>query len=151
MADQSDALVFFGATGDPAYKQLFPALASLVAKGKLDIPIIGVAKQGWDLDQLKQRAHDSLAEQGPVDEALFAKLTGLNMVGMKRRNFGRERLTAIRSFYQNLFHGPGLFAERLNTARDFANTDPAIAEILNFIDAGKHRELCQPVKHGNRS
>jgi UDP-N-acetylglucosamine acyltransferase len=81
----------------------------------------------------------------------FAKLTGLNMVGMKRRNFGRERLTAIRSFYQNLFHGPGLFAERLNTARDFANTDPAIAEILNFIDAGKHRELCQPVKHRNRS
>ncbi len=77
MADQSDALVFFGATGDLAYKQIFPALASLVAKGKLDIPIIGVAKQGWDLGQLEQRAHDSLAEQGPVDEALFAKLTGL--------------------------------------------------------------------------
>jgi len=77
MADRSDALVFFGATGDLAYKQIFPALAALIAKGKLDLPIIGVAKQGWDLDQLKQRAHDSLAAQGPVDEALFGKLTAL--------------------------------------------------------------------------
>jgi glucose-6-phosphate 1-dehydrogenase len=77
MAERSDALVFFGATGDLAYKQIFPALAALIAKGKLDLPIIGVAKQGWDLDQLKKRAHDSLAAQGPVDEALFGKLTAL--------------------------------------------------------------------------
>ena len=77
MADRSDALVFFGATGDLAFKQIFPALAALVAKGKLTIPIVGVAKQGWDLDQLKQRAHDSLAAQGPVDEAVYAKLVGL--------------------------------------------------------------------------
>jgi glucose-6-phosphate 1-dehydrogenase len=77
MPAASDAFVFFGATGDLAYKQIFPALASMVAKGKLDIPIVGVAKQGWNLDQLKQRAHDSLAAQGPVDEAVFGKLTAL--------------------------------------------------------------------------
>jgi glucose-6-phosphate 1-dehydrogenase len=77
VGDHSDALVFFGATGDLAYKQIFPALAALVERGKLMVPIVGVAKAGWGLDQLKQRAHDSLAAQGPVDEALFAKLTAL--------------------------------------------------------------------------
>jgi glucose-6-phosphate 1-dehydrogenase len=73
----SDALVFFGATGDLAYKQIFPALAALVKEGKLTVPVVGVAKAGWDLDQLEQRAHDSLAAQGPVDEATFSKLTAL--------------------------------------------------------------------------
>src|SRR5882724_8774139 len=81
----------------------------------------------------------------------FATLTGLNVVGMKRRKFTRERLAVIRSFYQKLFHGPGVFAERLNEARDLTAADPAIAEILTFIDAGKNRELCQPVKDGKRS
>jgi UDP-N-acetylglucosamine acyltransferase len=81
----------------------------------------------------------------------FAALSGLNIVGMKRRKFTRERLAAIRSFYQELFHGPGLFAERLNEVRHLAGTDPAIAEILAFIDAEKHRELCQPAKDGKRS
>src|SRR5258708_10549504 len=59
-----DALVFFGATGDLAYKQIFPALAALVARGRLDIPVIGVAKAGWDQDQLVKRAHESLAGHG---------------------------------------------------------------------------------------
>jgi len=77
VGDHSDALVFFGATGDLAYKQIFPALAALVARGKLTVPVVGVAKAGWGLEQLKQRAHDSLAEQGPVDEATFTKLTTL--------------------------------------------------------------------------
>jgi UDP-N-acetylglucosamine acyltransferase len=81
----------------------------------------------------------------------FARLTGLNIVGMKRRKFSRERLAAVRSFYHKLFHGPGVFADRLNEMRHLAGTDPAIAEILNFIDAGKHRELCQPLKAGNAS
>jgi glucose-6-phosphate 1-dehydrogenase len=72
--EHSDALVFFGATGDLAYKQIFPALAALVATGKLDVPVIGVARQGWGLDQLEQRAHDSLAAHGKVDEAVFARL-----------------------------------------------------------------------------
>lgn len=81
----------------------------------------------------------------------YAKLTGLNIVGMKRRKFSRERLATVRSFYQKLFHGPGVFAERLHDLRHLAGTDPAIAEILAFIDAGKHRELCQPLRDGSRS
>ena len=56
----SDALVFFGATGDLAYKQIFPSLLGLVRDEGLDVPIIGVAKAGWNLDQLKTRAADSL-------------------------------------------------------------------------------------------
>ena len=80
----------------------------------------------------------------------YAALAGLNVVGMKRRNFTRERLARLRSFYQKLFHGPGVFAERLSEVRHLADTDPAIAEILAFIDAGKHRELCQPARAGNR-
>ena len=80
-----------------------------------------------------------------------ARLSGLNIVGMKRRKFTRERLAKVRSFYLKLFHGPGLFAERLNELRHLAVADPAIAEILDFIDAGKHRELCQPLKAGKTS
>jgi UDP-N-acetylglucosamine acyltransferase len=74
----------------------------------------------------------------------YARLTGLNVVGMKRRKFSRARRAAVRSFYQKLFHGCGLFAERLEAARHLASTDPAIAEILAFIDADRHRALCLP-------
>jgi UDP-N-acetylglucosamine acyltransferase len=81
----------------------------------------------------------------------YAALTGLNVVGMKRRKFTRDRLAAVRSFYQKLFHGPGVFAERLAEVRHLADTDPAIAEIVTFIDAGKHRELCQPLKGGKKA
>jgi UDP-N-acetylglucosamine acyltransferase len=80
----------------------------------------------------------------------FARLSGLNLVGMKRRKFTRERIARVRSFYQELFHGPGVFADRLNEMRHLAATEPAIAEILDFIDAGRHRELCQPAKAGSR-
>ncbi len=73
----SDALVFFGATGDLAYKKVFPAIQTLIQHGHLDVPVIGVAKAGWSLEQLKARAHDSLREHGGVDEAAFAKLTQL--------------------------------------------------------------------------
>jgi UDP-N-acetylglucosamine acyltransferase len=81
----------------------------------------------------------------------YATLAGLNLVGMKRRKFTRERLAVVRSFYQKLFHAPGVFADRLQEVRHLADTDPAIAQILAFIDAGKHRELCQPAKHGHKS
>jgi glucose-6-phosphate 1-dehydrogenase len=74
---QSDAVVFFGATGDLAYKQIFPALQALVKSHNLNLPIIGVAKAGWTLDQLKARARDSIAAHGGVDEAAFAKLSAL--------------------------------------------------------------------------
>ncbi|MGI4756074.1 MAG: glucose-6-phosphate dehydrogenase [Janthinobacterium lividum] len=74
---QSDALVFFGATGDLAYKKIFPALQSMVKHGKLNVPVIGVAKAGWNLDQLKARAKDSLEKHGGVDEDAWPKLSKL--------------------------------------------------------------------------
>ena len=58
----SDALVFFGATGDLAYKQIFPALQQMVLHGELNVPVIGVAKAGWTLEQLQQRARASVTE-----------------------------------------------------------------------------------------
>jgi glucose-6-phosphate 1-dehydrogenase len=73
----SDALVFFGATGDLAYKKIFPALQAMLKRGHLNVPIIGVAKAGWNLEQLRARAHDSLANHGGVDAAAFSKLNGL--------------------------------------------------------------------------
>ena len=74
----SDALVFFGATGDLAYKKIFPSLQAMIKRGHLDVPVIGVAKAGWGLDQLKARAKDSLEKHGGgVDPAAFAKLTSL--------------------------------------------------------------------------
>ncbi len=75
--ERSDALVFFGATGDLAHKQIFPALLALVQHGGLDVPVIGVAKAGWDLDQLKDRARESIESHGPIDEKAFAKLSSL--------------------------------------------------------------------------
>ena len=72
--NQSDALVFFGATGDLAYKKIFPALQHMIQHGHLDVPVIGVAKAGWTLEQLRARARDSLEKHGGVDEAAFAKL-----------------------------------------------------------------------------
>lgn len=76
-AGHSDALVFFGATGDLAYKQVFPALAAMVRKGHLTIPVIGVAKAGWNRDQLLDRARDSLSQQGPLDTKTFDALASL--------------------------------------------------------------------------
>jgi glucose-6-phosphate 1-dehydrogenase len=74
---KSDALVFLGATGDLAYKKIFPALQSMVKRGHLDVPVIGVAKAGWNLDQLKLRAKDSLEKHGGLDPDAFAKLCSL--------------------------------------------------------------------------
>jgi glucose-6-phosphate 1-dehydrogenase len=76
-ASHCDALVFFGATGDLAYKKIFPSLQAMVKRGNLNVPVIGVAKAGWNLDQLKARARDSLERQGGIDENAFDKLCGL--------------------------------------------------------------------------
>ena len=78
MATQySDALVFFGATGDLAYKKIFPALQAMVRRGTLDVPVIGVARSNWTLDQLKERAKDSLEKHGGLDQDAWTKLSGL--------------------------------------------------------------------------
>jgi glucose-6-phosphate 1-dehydrogenase len=73
----SDALVFFGATGDLAYKKIFPALQAMVKRGNLNVPVVGVAKDGWNLDQLRARAKDSLEKHGGIDPAAFEKLSAL--------------------------------------------------------------------------
>jgi glucose-6-phosphate 1-dehydrogenase len=73
----SDALVFFGATGDLANKKIFPALHAMVKRDHLNVPVIGVAKAGWTLEQLRARAHDSVAAHGGVDPAAFDTLSRL--------------------------------------------------------------------------
>jgi glucose-6-phosphate 1-dehydrogenase len=73
----SDALVFFGATGDLAYKKIFPALQAMLKRGHLNVPVIGMARDAWGVEQLRARAHDSLAQHGGVDPEAFAKLSSL--------------------------------------------------------------------------
>ena len=73
----SDAFVFFGATGDLAYKKIFPTLQAMAKRGLLDVPVIGVAKAGWTLDQFKAHALDSLEKHGGVDKAAFERLSSL--------------------------------------------------------------------------
>ena len=73
----SDALVFFGATGDLAYKKIFPSLQNMIRRGNLDVPVIGVAKAGWDLEKFKARARDSLEKHGGVDPPAFKTLCSL--------------------------------------------------------------------------
>lgn len=74
---QSDALVFFGATGDLAYKKIFPALQAMLKRGHLNVPVIGVAKSGWSVDQLRARAQDSLEKHGGLDRPAFDRLCSL--------------------------------------------------------------------------
>ena len=62
----SDTLVFFGATGDLAYKKIFSSLQAMLKRGHLNVPVIGVAKAGWNLDQFKDRAKDSLEKHGGI-------------------------------------------------------------------------------------
>lgn len=73
----SDALVFFGATGDLAYKKIFPALQAMARRGHLNVPVIGVARAGWNVDQLRARAKDSVEKHGGLDADAFGKLSQL--------------------------------------------------------------------------
>ena len=73
----SDALVFFGATGDLAYKKIFPALHAMVKRGHLNVPVIGVAKSGWNLENLRARARESIQTHGGIDPEAFDCLCGL--------------------------------------------------------------------------
>lgn len=72
---RSDAFVFFGATGDLAYKKIYPALQALVRAGELDVPVIGMARAGWTTDRLRAHVRDSLEDNGGVDEDAFARLS----------------------------------------------------------------------------
>src|ERR1700676_1316046 len=72
---ESDALVFFGATGDLAYEQIFPALHAMTRRGQFEIPIIGVGRSAKDLDALRTRAHESIEKQGDLDSRAFAALS----------------------------------------------------------------------------
>ena len=74
---KSDAFVFFGATGDLAYKKIFPALQAMAKRGHLDVPVIGVAKAGWGLDEFRARARDSVTQHGGLDARAFDTLGGL--------------------------------------------------------------------------
>jgi len=72
---RSDALVFFGATGDLARKKIFPALYALARRNRLDMPVLGVARSGWSLEQFRAHARECLEQHGPVDEPTFARLS----------------------------------------------------------------------------
>jgi glucose-6-phosphate 1-dehydrogenase len=71
---RSDAFVLFGATGDLAYRKIFPALQAMIRQGELDMPIVGIAREGWSLAKLRQRARESLQNNGGLDAGAFAKL-----------------------------------------------------------------------------
>jgi glucose-6-phosphate 1-dehydrogenase len=112
----SDALVFFGATGDLAYKKIFPALHSMVRRGTLRVPVIGVANSGWGIDELRERARDSIQRfGGGVDGAAFALLTQLlHYVDGDYRNPGtfsrlREHLGSAQRPAHYLAIPPSLF------------------------------------------
>lgn len=77
MAEKADAFIFFGASGDLAYKQIFPALQLMIQNGTLDIPIVGVASNKWTVDDLRERARKSLEEHGGVNEEAFQKMSSL--------------------------------------------------------------------------
>jgi glucose-6-phosphate 1-dehydrogenase len=119
MSDKhSDALVFFGATGDLAYKKIFPALHAMAKRGHLDVPVIGVAKAGWTLAQLEARAKDSLEKHGGLDPSAFDVL--------------RRRLRYVDGDYQD----PATFQEirkELGSARRPAHylaIPPALFELV---------------------
>jgi UDP-N-acetylglucosamine acyltransferase len=79
-----------------------------------------------------------------------AFLDGLNIVGMRRRKFTRERLHRVRAFYQDLFHGRGAFADRLAALQGERDSDPAIGEILDFLGTDAKRPLVLPKQSGGR-
>jgi glucose-6-phosphate 1-dehydrogenase len=115
-APQSDALVLFGATGDLAYKQIFPALHAMTRRGHLNIPIIGVAKSRWTMEQFRARVRESIAAHGTLDLAVFESLSArlCYVAGDYHDASTFDRLRrALGSLEQPLFHlaiPPSLFA-----------------------------------------
>ena len=80
--------MFFGASGDLAYKEIFPALLGLVQRNRLDVPIIGVARSGWDLARLRRRARES------VEDDEWARYVGKYEAGMRSLDYGPETFRA---------------------------------------------------------
>ena len=125
---ESDAIVFFGATGDLAYKQIFPALLGLVRDSGVNVPIVGIARASWSLDQLYARAKDSLIQNGCYDDASFAKLRHLlRFVGGDYNDPAtfsdlRRQIPDARRPLHYLAIPPALFA---NVAAGIANADLA--------------------------
>jgi len=127
----SDALVFFGATGDLAYKQIFPSLQKLAKRGKLAGPVIGVAKAGWNLDQFKARAQDSVEKHGGVDPVgfpiLLSKLRYVDGDYKDPQTFlnVRKELGAAKHPIHYLAIPPFLFGEVLNQLKASGSSDGA--------------------------
>jgi glucose-6-phosphate 1-dehydrogenase len=127
----SDALVFFGATGDLAYKQIFPSLQKLAKHGKLAGPVIGVAKAGWNLDQFKARAQDSVEKHGGVDPAgfpiLLSKLRYVDGDYKDPQTFlnVRQELGAAKHPIHYLAIPPVLFGEVLNQLKASGSSEGA--------------------------
>jgi glucose-6-phosphate 1-dehydrogenase len=127
----SDALVFFGATGDLAYKQIFPSLQKLAKRGKLAGPVIGVAKAGWNLDQFKARALDSVEKHGGVDPVgfpiLLSKLRYVDGDYKDPQTFVnvRKELGSAKHPIHYLAIPPVLFGEVLNQLKASGSADGA--------------------------
>ncbi len=127
----SDALVFFGATGDLAYKQIFPSLQRLAKRGKLAGPVIGVAKAGWNLDQLKARAKDSLETHGGLDpigfDVLMSKLRYVDGDYKDPQTFQqvRQELGEAKHPIHYLAIPPFLFGEVMTRLKETGSADGA--------------------------
>ncbi|HEV2465440.1 MAG TPA: glucose-6-phosphate dehydrogenase [Acidobacteriaceae bacterium] len=128
---QSDALVFFGATGDLAYKQIFPSLQRLAKRGRLNGPVIGVAKAGWTLDQLKARAKDSVEKHGGADPVglplLLDKLRYVDGDYADAATFCqvRKELGSAKHPLHYLAIPPSLFAEVIEQLKTSGNAEGA--------------------------
>jgi glucose-6-phosphate 1-dehydrogenase len=127
----SDALVFFGATGDLAYKQIFPSLQRLAKRGKLKGPVIGVAKAGWNLDNLKARARDSVEKHGGIDtEGLNDLLSRLRYVDGDYSDSAtfeqvRKELGSAKHPLHYLAIPPSLFIEVVEKLKSSGSADGA--------------------------
>jgi len=130
---RADALVLFGATGDLMHRKIYPALQSLVRRGELAIPVIGVARAGWSLERLRARIRDSLARYGGIDRRAFAALAReVRYVEGDYRDPGTfDRLcTALGNTKQPLSYlaiPPGMFAP---VVRGLARTSCARGRVI---------------------
>ena len=146
---KSDAFVFFGATGDLAYKQIFPALQGLVCNEGFSLPINGVAKAGWSLDQFKARAKDSLEHHGGVDPHSFDKLISLlhyvdgDYTDLNTFNELRQQLGSAQQPLHYLAIPPSLFATVAeNLAKSGCATNARVVVEKPFgLDLASAKEL----------